>query len=110
MKSCGPTVGQCTALNHNNNENGSFWRRGIARPVIGAARYFGRRQALVDEREQFRVDDAYARERYRLMRVAIDIAEKLDELERRLDPDGPPPRHASMAYQRLRAMTQDDQR
>lgn len=52
--------------------------------------------------------DSFARERWKLMRVADDIAEKLDELERRLDPDRPPPRHAAMAYHRLRSMIQDD--
>lgn len=40
----------------------------------------------------------------RFMHLAIDVAEDLDELERRIDPHGPPPRHAAMAYQRLRRL------
>lgn len=44
-------------------------------------------------------------ERLELFAVAIDVAEKLDELERRLDPEGEPPRHAALTHQRLRNMT-----
>lgn len=44
-------------------------------------------------------------ERLELFAVAIDVAEKLDELERRLDPEGEPPRHAALTHQRLRTMT-----
>lgn len=44
-------------------------------------------------------------ERLQLFAVAIDVAEKLDELERRLDPEGEPPRHAALTNQRLRSMT-----
>lgn len=39
-----------------------------------------------------------------LLHMAIDVAEDLDELERKIDPHGPPPRHAAMAYQRLRRL------
>ena len=45
-------------------------------------------------------------ERLELFAVAMEIAEKLDELERNLDPSGEPPRHAAMTQQRLRAMTE----
>ncbi|MFN2259617.1 MAG: hypothetical protein ABR601_07240 [Parasphingopyxis sp.] len=40
----------------------------------------------------------------RLLHMAIDVAEDLDELERKIDPHGPPPRHAALAYQRLRRL------
>ena len=43
-----------------------------------------------------------------LLHMAIDVAEDLDELERKIDPHGPPPRHAAMAYQRLRRLKGPD--
>ncbi|MCA1749107.1 MAG: hypothetical protein ABR601_02650 [Parasphingopyxis sp.] len=49
-------------------------------------------------------------ERIALMHSAIDTAEELDSVERFLDPYGPPPRHAAMAYQRLRQLQKEKAR
>lgn len=39
-----------------------------------------------------------------LMHRVIDLAEELDKIERKLNPEGPPPRHAALAYQSLRQL------
>jgi hypothetical protein len=72
---------------------------------LSHARYAQRKGAhkLVFESHQMS-DDQDLEERLRLMDIVIQAAEKLDLLERELDPQGSPPRHTDMAYQRLRAI------
>lgn len=40
-------------------------------------------------------------EKLRLLFFAMTVAEKLDVLEERLDPVGPPARHAALVHQRI---------